>query len=218
MISIVDNPYTSIRPPWNNVDYELDKFLLASEIVEGAFNFFQIEREVKDAGRDPWDLKNYDETNSYLVKLRKFRSIVLRDRAKYDFRYIAFCGGITPSDRSIREYRSIYSKIQQLIMSFTLVVTNRLDFSSFYHVSGDGTIKLAYNSPFNIFKRKDIHLLIKHFMVEELSKKEIKSLRTSVKKFLYKNNVSDDDKINMLFDLYDKLELTGQDSIPLWEC
>lgn len=61
-------------------------------------------------------------------------------------------------------------------------------------VSADGTIKLAYNSSFNTIKRKDIHLLIKHYMVEELMKKEIKQLRKPAKKFLYQNNLSPDEK------------------------
>lgn len=52
-------------------------------------------------------------------------------------------------------------------------------------------------------------------MVEELSKKELKKLRKSAKKFLKNKKINDEDKIEMLFAWYDKLELTGQTSIPL---
>ena len=76
------------------------------------------------------------------------------------------------------------------------------------------TIKLACNSPFNTIKQKDIHLLIKHYMVEELSKKEIKKLRKSARKFLKNNKYNDDEKIEILFKWYDQLELTGQESLP----
>ena len=54
-------------------------------------------------------------------------------------------------------------------------------------------------------------------MVEELSKKEIKKLRKRARKFLIKNKLSYDDTIELLYDWYDKLELTGQKSIPLWD-
>ena len=72
------------------------------------------------------------------------------------FFYHALCGGIMPSDRSIRDYRKIYKSIYQLILSFTLIATRKMDLSSFYHVSADGTIKIACNSSFNTIKRKDI--------------------------------------------------------------
>ena len=52
-------------------------------------------------------------------------------------------------------------------------------------------------------------------MVEELSKKEIKKLRKSARKFLKNNKYNDDEKIEILFKWYDQLELTGQESLPL---
>ena len=48
-------------------------------------------------------------------------------------------------------------------------------------------------------------------MVEELTKKEIKSLRKSARKFIYNKKLSLDEKINVLFEWYDKLELTWTD-------
>ena len=35
-----------------------EKLLLASEIVDATFNYFQINRILKGKGRCPWDLKN----------------------------------------------------------------------------------------------------------------------------------------------------------------
>ena len=113
--------------------------------------------------------------------------------------------------------KKIYSIIRRLILSFTLILAKKLKITNFKHLTTDGTIKLACNSPFNIIKKKDIHLLIKHFMVEELSKKEIKQLRRSAKKFLYNKNITKEDKIEILFQWYDKLDLTGQKSIPLYD-
>ena len=67
------------------------------------------------------------------------------------------------------------------------------------------------------YKKKDIRLLIKHYMVEKLTKEELKKLRRSAKKFLNNNKISYEDKIEILFGWYDKLDLTGQISIPLYD-
>lgn len=98
------------------------------------------------------------------------------------FFYRHFCDGITPSARSIRDYRKIYDCIFQLILSFTLIATRQMDLSSFYHISADGTIKIAYNSPFNTIKRKDIHLLIKHLHGGGTDEKRNKTTKKTCKK------------------------------------
>ncbi|MBQ7927938.1 MAG: hypothetical protein IJ287_04260, partial [Methanobrevibacter sp.] len=72
----------------------------------------------------------------------------------------------------------------QSIMSFILIVANRIGLTNYEHITIDGTIKKAYNSPFNIIKEKDISLLIRHYMVQELTNGEIKKLRKTARKFL----------------------------------
>lgn len=193
------------------------KLLFASEIVEATFDYFQIERVLYNRGCKPWDLKG-------MIKLLHMSSVdkienssKIADNAKSHFVYKAVCDGVEPEPRTIRDYKVIYAKIKQLILSFTLIVSEKLKFTDFKSLSADGTIKLACNSPFNIIKRKDIHLLIKHYMVEELTKKEIKQLRITAKKFLYNKYLTDEEKIEILFQWYDKLDLTGQKSIPLYD-
>ena len=191
------------------------KLFLGSAIVDGTFEYFEIERIVKDKGRPPHDLKNMVKL-IYLASIEKIESsILIADKARSHFIYQYLCDNFQPSDRSIREYKSIYNSIYQFILKLTLIVAQKLNLSSFYHVSVDGTIKLACNSPFNILKRKDLHLLLKHFMVEELSKKEIKKLRKSAKKFLFDKTIDDERKVELIYEWYDKLELTGQSSISL---
>ena len=112
---------------------------------------------------------------------------------------VFFSNKTTPDGRTIRDYKLIYKEIYRLIISFTLIVTQKLGLSNFNHLSVDGTIKLACNSPFNIMKVDDVRLLIRHYMVEELTKKEIKSLRKSARKFLFNKKLSSDEKINILF-------------------
>ena len=169
-----------------------EKLYLASEIVDATFNYFQIEYILKDKGRNPWDLKNMIKLIFLGSVEKNENSVKLNNDAKTDIFYRVLCDEIMPSARSIRDYRKIYKSIFQLILSFTLIATRKMDLSSFYHVSGDGNIKMACNSPFNTIKRKDIHLLIKHYLVEELTKKEIKKLRKPAKKFIYKNNLDPD--------------------------
>ena len=202
-----------------NLEFEKEyiKLVMESEIVDTTFNYFQIERIAKEGGRNPWDLKNMIKL-IFLASIDKIKSsIQISKEAKSNIIYSFLCGGIEPSARSIREYRHIFNAIYQLILSFTLIASLKMGISTFSHVSADGTIKMACNSPFNTIKRKDVHLLIKHYMVQDLTKKEIKQLRKPAKKFLYNNKLSPAEKIDILFDWHDKLDLTGQTSLPLFD-
>ena len=193
------------------------KLLFASEIVEATFDYFQIERVLSDRGCKPWDLKGMMKL-IHMASVEKIESSALiADKAKSHAVYMAVCYGVEPEPRTIRDYKVIYAIIKQLILSFTLIVSEKLKFTDFKSLSADGTIKEACNSPFNIIKRKDVHLLVKHYMVEKLTKKEIKQLRRTAKKFLYNKNLTDEEKIEILFQWYDKLDLTGQKSIPLYD-
>ena len=84
-------------------------------------------------------------------------------------------------------------------MSFILIVANRIGLTDYERIAIDGTIKKAYNSPFNIIKEKDISLLIRHYIVEELTKDEIKRLRRTARKFLYDESKTDEEKVDILF-------------------
>lgn len=192
-----------------------DVFCLATAIVNGTFKFYDIKRVTKNIGRKPWDLKGMILIIFFGAIDNIISSNKISEKAKSDRYYRFFGTKTTPESRTIRDYNGVYTTIYQLIISFTLLIAQKLGLSCFKHVSVDGTIKLACNSPFNIMKVKDIRLLIKHYMIEELSEKEIKGLRKSAKKFLYNNKISAKDKVNILYEMWDKLELTGQSSISL---
>ena len=100
-------------------------------------------------------------------------------------------------------------------MSFILIVAHRIGLTDYEHIAIDGTIKKAYNSPFNIIKEKDISLLIKHYMVEKLTKDEIKKLRRTARKFLMDTSKSDEEKVNILFHWWRLLDYSGQTSLAL---
>ena len=75
--------------------------------------------------------------------------------AKYDVLYSIISNGIKPNDRPIRDYIKYFQPIFQLVLSFILIVVNRIDLSDFKYLAADSTIKKAHNSPFNIIKEKD---------------------------------------------------------------
>ena len=199
----------------NEMEEEFQLMYLASSIVDGTFNFFKIERKVSNVGKPPFNLKDMIKLIFYGYINKITSTVELAYNAKYNHLYNLISHGIEPSDRTIRDYCKYFQPIYQLIMSFILIVANRIGLTDFEHIAIDRTIKSAYNSPFNIIKEKDISLLIKHYMVEELSKDEIKKLRRTAQKFLEDKSKSDEEKVDILFYWRHLLDYSGQVSLAL---
>ena len=199
----------------DKMDEEFRLMYLASVIVDGAFNFFKIERITSGKGKPPFELKDMIKLIFYGYINKITSSVVLAYNAKFNYLYNLISQGIEPKDRTIRDYREYFQGIFQLIMNFILIMANKLGLTDFKHIAVDGTIKKAYNSPFNIIKEKDIRLLIKHYMVEELSKDEIKQLRRTARNFLMDESVSDEEKVDILFHWWRLLDYSGQVSLAL---
>ncbi|ADC47616.1 transposase [Methanobrevibacter ruminantium M1] len=206
---------SGINEKIGEMEEEFQLMLLASEIVDCCFNFFEIERKTSKVGRPHFEIKNMIKLIFYGYINKITSSVVLAHNAKYNFLYSFISHGCEPSDRTIRDYRKNFMSIFQLIMSFTLIATYKLGLSDFKYIAIDGTIKQAYNSPFNIIKEKDIRLLIKHYMVEELTKNEIKKLRKTAKKFLKDKTKTDEEKVDILFEWWRLLDFSGQSSLGL---
>ena len=199
----------------DEMDEEFQLMYLASIIVDSAFNFFKIEQITSDKGKPPFELKDMIKLIFYGYINKITSSVVLAHNAKFNYLYNLISHAIEPKDRTIRDYREDFQGIFQFIMSFILIVANKLGLTDFEHIAIDGTIKKAYNSPFNIIKEKDISLLIRHYMVEELSKNEIKQLRRTARKFLMDNSLSDEEKVDILFHWWQLLDYSGQVSLAL---
>ena len=189
-----------------NFDMEIEKMeeefqlmYFASIIVDGAFNFFKIERKVSNVGKPPFDLKDMIKLIFYGYINKITSTVVLSYNAKYNVLYNIISHGLEPSNRTIRDYCRYFQPIYQLIMSFILIVAYKIGLTDYEHIAIDGTIKKAYNSTFNIIKEKDISLLIKHYMVQKLTKDEIKKLRRTARKFLNDKTKTDEEKVNILF-------------------
>lgn len=194
---------------------EFQLMYLASTIVDGAFNFFKIERKSSNVGKPPFDLKDMIKLIFYGYINKITSSIELSYNAQHNYLYNLISHGIEPSDRTIRDYCKYFQPIYQLIMSFILIVANKIGLTDYEHIAIDGTIKKAYNSPFNIIKEKDISLLMKHYMVQELTKDEIKKLRRTARNFLKDKSKSDEEKVNILFHWRHLLDYSGQVSLAL---
>ena len=200
------------------IDKMEDEFQLmyfASIIVDGAFDFFKIERKVSNVGKPPFDLKDMIKLIFYGYVNKITSTVALSYNARYNVLYNIISHGLEPSDRTIRDYCKYFQPIYQLIISFILIVANRIGLTDYEHIAIDGTIKKAYNSPFNIIKEKDLSLLIKHYMVQKLTKDEIKKLRRTARKFLNDKSKTDEEKVNILFHWWQLLDYSGQTSLAL---
>ena len=194
---------------------EFQLMYFASAIVDGAFDFFKIERKVSNVGRPPFDLKDMIKLIFYGYINKITSTVTLSYNARYNMLYNIISHGLEPSDRTIRDYCKYFQSIYQLIMSFILIVANKIGLTDYEHIAIDGTIKKAYNSPFNIIKEKDLRLLIKYYMVQKLTKEEIKKLRRTARKFLNDKSKTDEEKVNILFHWWHLLDYSGQTSLAL---
>ena len=199
----------------DEMEEEFQLMYLASEIVDGTFNFFKIERKTSNVGKPPFELKDMIKLIFYGYINKITSTVVLAYNAKHNYLYNLISHGLEPSDRTIRDYMKYFQPLYQLIMSFILIVANRIGLTDYEHIAIDGTIKKAYNSPFNIIKEKDLSLLIRHYMVEELTKDEIKKLRRTAKKFLHDKSKTDEEKVDILFYWWHLLDYSGQVSLAL---
>ena len=134
-----------------NFDMEIEKMeeefqlmYFASIIVDGAFNFFKIERKVSNIGKPPFDLKDMIKLIFYGYINKITSTVVLSYNAKYNVLYNIISHGLEPSDRTIRDYCRYFQPIYQLIMSFILIVAYKIGLTDYEHIAIDGTIKKAY--------------------------------------------------------------------------
>lgn len=199
----------------SKMEDEFQLMCFASTIVDGTFNFFKIERKVSNVGKPPFDLKDMIKLIFYGYINKITSTVALSYNARYNMLYNIISNGLEPSDRTIRDYCKYFQQIYQLIISFILIVANRIGLTDYEHIAIDGTIKKAYNSPFNIIKEKDISLLIKHYMVQKLTKDEIKKLRRTARKFLNDKSKTNEEKVNILFHWWHLLDYSGQTSLAL---
>ena len=124
---------------------EFQLMYFASAIVDGAFDFFKIERKVSNVGRPPFDLKDMIKLIFYGYINKITSTVTLSYNARYNMLYNIISHGLEPSDRTIRDYCKYFQSIYQLIMRFILIVANRIGLTDYEHIAIDGTIKKVYS-------------------------------------------------------------------------
>ena len=93
------------------IEEEFQFMYLASEIVDGTFKFFKIERLTSGPGKPPFDLKDMIKLIFYGHINKITSSVELVYNANYNHLYNLISHGVEPSDRTIRDYRMYFSLI-----------------------------------------------------------------------------------------------------------
>ena len=200
---------------FNDFKKEWKMAIFCIKIVEACFIYFNIEQEIAGKGRPPFDLIQMVKLNVYACLNGITSSEQISINAEYHELYKFVSNHLMPAGRTIRKYRFEYKAVFRKITSFTLIIAYAMNLTDFEHISIDGTIMKAFNSPFYVLKMEGIELLLNHFCEKELTKDEIKELPRPVKKFLKNKKFDDIEKIEILQMLKEILEESGQSSIAL---
>ncbi|MDR2461848.1 MAG: hypothetical protein LBD05_01445 [Mycoplasmataceae bacterium] len=87
--------------------------------------------------------------------------------------------------------------------------------TEFNHVAIDGTIKKVYNSKHNVINKKETQILIKYFNGTSITEEELNKLHKPGILILENENISIDEKLELLYDIETQFTLTGQNTIPV---
>jgi transposase len=133
--------------------------------------------------------------------------------------YQFVAGGLTPSARTLRRFKKEHGYLIEKMHEDLLKEAEKEELTDFDHISIDGTIAKANNSPYNMIRLKEINFCLN---LLKLGEKEIKKylndknndkVRESVYKILVDKNKSVKEKIHFLNDLKDVLNESGQSSV-----
>ncbi|WP_233144898.1 MULTISPECIES: hypothetical protein [Methanobrevibacter] len=122
---------------------------------------------------------------------------------------------IKPSERSIQRYRDEFGRYYEVLLQMTLKMAVKKGFTEFNHVVVDGTIKKAFNSNQNMISKKETNLLIQFYKGLEVDSKKLEKLNKPAQKILNDKEMSNDEKLEILYDIRTQFKITGQDKIPM---
>jgi len=133
--------------------------------------------------------------------------------------YQFVAGGLTPSARTLRRFKQNCGYLIEKMHENLLKNAEKEELTDFDHISIDGTIAKANNSPYNMIRLDEINFCLD---LLKLTKKEIKEylenknndkVRESVYKILTDGKKSVEEKISFLNDLKDVLNESDQSSV-----
>ena len=140
---------------------------------------------------------------------------VIEEMAKYHDIYKFVCDRIKPSERSIQRYRDEFGCYYEVLLQMTLEMAAKKGFTEFNHVVVDGTIKKAFNSNQNMISKKETNLLVQYYKGLEIDPKKLEKLNKPAQKILNDKEMSNDEKLELLYDIRTQFKFTGQDKIPM---
>ncbi|WP_458405716.1 transposase [Methanobrevibacter sp.] len=140
---------------------------------------------------------------------------VIEEMAKYHDIYKFVCDRIRPSERSIQRYRDEFGQYYEVLLQMTLEMAVKKEFTEFNHVSIDGTIVKTHNSNQNMISKKETNLLVKYYKGLEVDAQKLKKLNKPAQKILNNKEMSNNDKLELLYDIQTQFKFTGQNKIPM---
>ena len=185
------------------------------EFIEECYPKLEIEVNTKKNCRPSYNLCSILKLIVY-AKLEHIESArIIAEMAKYHDIYKYVCDGITPSERTIQRYRDNYGEYYEQLLKMTLEIAKKEEYTEFNHVAIDGTIKKAFNSNQNMISKKECNLLIKYYKGLSVKPKKLEKLNKPARKILDNKQMSDNEKLELLYDIKTQFTLTGQDKIPM---
>ena len=185
------------------------------EFIEEVYPILGIKENKKKKGRPSYPPCSMLKLIVY-AKLDHIESArVIEEMTKYHDIYKFVCDRIKPDERSIQRYRNNLGRYYEVALQMTLQMAAKKGFTEFNHVAIDGTIKKAHNSNQNMISKKETNLLVKYYQGLEVDPKKLKKLNKPAQKILDDKEMSDDEKLEQLYDIRTQFKFTGQDKIPM---
>ena len=139
---------------------------------------------------------------------------IISSMAKYHDIYKFVCDTIRPSERTVQRFRSEYESYFEEFVRMTLKKASDLGFTDFNHVAIDGSIKKAYNSKHNIITKKETEIMLDYLDGLQIPEEKFNKLHKPAKNILKYKKLSNEDKINLVYDIRTQMEFAGKNFIP----
>lgn len=186
-------------------------------VVEKCFGYIEFPQKEEKRGRPAHDPCNMIKLIVYAYHMGIRSSIIIADLAKSDKVYNAVSCGLTPSDRSIREFvhnnSDLINYFNELIVYFAIL----LGLTDYEHIAVDGTIMKAHNSKYNVIHEDDLEIVINYLTdnCEEDNDNLLENLRRPALNFIKRTNISKEDKLTVLYKAKEQFRIRDCNTVPL---
>ena len=199
-------------------DYNVPKDYISRfvvDFIEESYEKLDIKIDSEKEGRTSFNVCSMLKLLIY-AKIEYMDSArIIADMAKYHDIFKFVCDGITPSERLIQRYREEYGEYYEQLLEMTLKKASNENLSEFNHVAIDGTIKKGYNANHNMISKKETKILINYYNGVKIEDEILNQLHKPAKNLMNNTKLSDNEKLEKLYDIETQFTLTGQDKIPM---